>query len=148
MENKVIEKKLKKLNPDTPAQFGIMSPQHMVEHLTVTIKIAYNRIKIPEFVPSEKQKFQKRALLDTDMVFPKGVVAPGLKAGALIPLRSVNLDEAKQQLLDSIIAYNTFFESSPDITTVHPRFGKLNYAEWERFHPKHFEHHFKQFGIW
>ena len=99
-------------------------------------------------MPSEKQKFQKRALLDTDMVFPKGVVAPGLKAGALMPLRSVNLDEAKQQLLDSIIAYNTFFESSPDITTVHPRFGKLNYAEWERFHPKHFEHHFKQFDIW
>lgn len=148
MESKIIEKKLNKLNTDTPAQFGIMSPQHMVEHLTVTVKIAYNRIKIPEFEPGEKQKFQKRALLDTDMDFPRGVIAPGMKTGDLMPLRSENLDEAKQQLVDSIIAYNTFFESSPDIKTVHPRFGKLNYQEWERFHPKHFEHHFKQFGIW
>ena len=148
MESKIIEKKLKKLTPDTPAQFGIMSSQHMVEHLTVTVKIAYNRIKIPDFEPSEKQLVQKRALLDTDMAFPKGVVAPGLKVGDLIPLRSVDLDEAKQLLVASIIAYNSFFESSPDIKTVHPRFGKLNYLEWERFHPKHFEHHFKQFNIW
>tara|TARA_R110002020_G_scaffold436289_4_gene646497 strand:+ start:689 stop:1135 length:447 start_codon:yes stop_codon:yes gene_type:complete len=148
MEYKIIEKKLKRLNEDTPAQFGIMTPQHMVEHLTITVKIAYNRIMIPDFEPSEKQKVQKRALLDTEIPFPKGVKAPGLNAGDLMPLRSQNLDDAKQQLLDSIIAYNTFFESSPDFTTVHPRFGKLNYSEWEKFHPKHFEHHFKQFGIW
>jgi oxepin-CoA hydrolase/3-oxo-5,6-dehydrosuberyl-CoA semialdehyde dehydrogenase len=148
MDSKIIEKKLKKLNADTPAQFGIMTPQHMVEHLTVTVKIAYNRIKIPEFEPNEKQKFQKRALLNSDMEFPRGVVAPGMNAEDLMPLRSSNLDEAKQQVLDSITAYNTYFELDTDGTTVHPRFGKLTYAEWEIFHLKHFEHHFKQFGIW
>ena len=148
MESKMIEKKLKNLKADTPAQFGIMTPQHMVEHLTVTVEIAYNRINIPEFEPSEKQQFQKRALLDSDMDFPRGVVAPGMNAGDLMPLRSANLDEAKQRLIDSITAYNEFFESDTNATTVHPRFGMLAYAEWERFHPKHFAHHFKQFGIW
>ena len=147
MESTTIEERLKKLKADTPAQFGIMSPQHMVEHLTVTVKIAYNRIQIPDFEPSEKQKSQKLALLETNMDFPKGVIAPGMKAGDLLPLRSSNLAEAKQQLIASITAYNTFFESYPDTTTVHPRFGMLNYKEWEKFHPKHFEHHFKQFGI-
>ncbi|PZX50115.1 oxepin-CoA hydrolase/3-oxo-5,6-dehydrosuberyl-CoA semialdehyde dehydrogenase [Algoriphagus ratkowskyi] len=148
MESKMIEKKLKNLKANTPAQFGIMTPQHMVEHLTITVKIAYNRIKIPEFEPSEKQKFQKRALLDSDMDFPRGVLAPGTNAGDLMPLRSSNLDEAKQQLIESITAYNEFFESDTNATTVHPRFGMLDYAEWERFHPKHVAHHFKQFGVW
>ncbi|REG78308.1 DinB family protein [Algoriphagus antarcticus] len=145
---KMIEKKLEKLKADTQAQFGIMTPQHMVEHLTVTIKISYNRIKIPEFELSEKQKFQKTALLDTSIEFPQGVKAPGMNVGELMALRSSNLKEAKEQLLASLTDYNTFFEMDPTATTIHPRFSKLNYAEWERFHPKHFKHHFKQFGIW
>lgn len=147
MDSKNIEKRLKKLNSDIVPEFGIMTAQHMVEHLTITVKMSYNRIKIPEFEPSEKQQFQKRALLDSPMDFPRGIVAPGLKAGDLIPLRSVNLEDAKQHLLESITAYTTFFESDPDLQTVHPRFGRLNYAEWEKFHPKHFKHHFEQFGI-
>ncbi|PZX50493.1 DUF1569 domain-containing protein [Algoriphagus chordae] len=148
MDSKLIEKKLKNLKADTPAQFGIMTPQHMVEHLTITVKISYNRIKIPEFELSEKQKFQKRALLETSMEFPRGVLAPGVKAGDLHPLRSVDLDEAKQQLVDSIVAYNEFFAYEPNIDTIHPRFSRLNHEEWEKFHTKHFMHHFKQFGIW
>ena len=148
MKREIIQKSLERLATDTPASFGIMTPQHMVEHLTLTVKISYNRIKIPEFDLSEKQKLQKTALLDTALEFPKGVFAPGMKAGELIPLRNKNLSEAKEQLLDSISAYHTYFASNPTVTTVHPRFGQLTYAEWERFHPKHFKHHFEQFGIW
>ena len=125
-----------------------MTPQHMLEHLTLTVKISYNRIKIPEFEPSEKQQFQKRALLDTTMEFPRGILAPNMKSGELLPLRNNNLEEAKEQLIESLTGYDAFFNSDPEATTVHPRFGKLNYSEWERFHPKHFKHHFEQFGIW
>lgn len=148
MDTQIIEKKLDKLKIDTPAEFGIMTPQHMVEHLTITVKISYNKIKITDFELSEKQKYQKKALLDTPMDFPRGVTAPGMDEGELIPLRNSTLEEAKKQLVSSITDYNTFFKLSPTATTVHPRFGRLNYAEWEKFHPKHFKHHFKQFGIW
>lgn len=148
MDIELIEKSLEKLGTDTLAKFGIMTPQHMIEHLTVTIKISYNRIKIPEFELSEKQKFQKAALLDTPMDFPKGVLAPGMDIGELMPLRRSNLAEAKKQLLSSILGYHDFFTTDSTATSVHPRFGKLDYAEWERFHRKHFKHHFEQFGIW
>ncbi|RAI84157.1 DinB family protein [Algoriphagus yeomjeoni] len=148
MDPNQIDKKLQKLENDKVPLFGIMTPQHMVEHLTITVKISYNRLKIPEFELSEKQKFQKTALLESPMEFPIGIKAPGLKAGDLMPLRSSNLDEAKQQLIASIKAYNTYFELDPHATTVHPRFSSLTYEEWEIFHPKHFKHHFKQFGIW
>ena len=147
MNIELIEKTLEKLTADTSRIFGIMTPQHMVEHLTITIKISYNRIKVPEFDLSEKQNSQKRAFLDTPMDFPKGVLAPGMTAGELMPLRSSDLAEAKQQLLSSISAYHTFFAADPTATSIHPRFGKLTYTEWERFHPKHFKHHFEQFGI-
>ncbi|WP_026967742.1 DUF1569 domain-containing protein [Algoriphagus terrigena] len=148
MDIELIEKSLEKLGPDTPAKFGVMTPQHMIEHLTVTIKISYNRIKIPEFELTEKQRLQKAALLDTPLDFPKGVLAPGMNVGELMPLRSSDLAEAKKQLLNSISAYHGFFTADPMANSVHPRFGKLGYAEWERFHPKHFKHHFEQFGIW
>lgn len=148
MDTKMIEKYLEKLNAETPAIFGIMTPQHMIEHLTITVKISNNRIKIPEFELSEKQKFQKTALLDTPMEFPRGVVAPSMTEGELMPLKNADLAEAKAQLLGSMITYDDFFAADPAATSVHPRFGKLNYAEWERFHSKHFKHHFEQFGIW
>ncbi len=56
--------------------------------------------------------------------------------------------EAKEQLIESLTGYEAFFNSDPDASTVHPRFGKLNYSEWKKFHPKHFKHHFEQFGVW
>lgn len=148
METETIKKRLGRLADDTQALFGIMTPQHMVEHLILTVKISYDRIKIPEFELSEKQKIQKTALLDTPLEFPKGMRAPGMNAGELMPLRNNNLSEAKEQLLNSILAYHAYFASNPAATTVHPRLGRLTYAEWERFHPKHFKHHFEQFGIW
>ncbi len=148
MEIIELQKKLSKLNEDTQGEFGIMSPQHMLEHLTITIKISYNRVKIPDFEPNEKQKAQKHALLETDMDFPIGVKAPGIPAGELMPLRNKNLEEAKEQFIQSIESYYSFFKSSPDELTVHPRFGKMSFSEWEKFHPKHIKHHFKQFGIW
>ncbi len=147
MDTSKIAQRLEKLREHTLAQFGIMTPQHMVEHLTLTVKISYNRIKIPEFVPNEKQLAQKRILLDTPAQFPLGVVAPGTTAGDLLPLKYTSLSEAKEQLLASLNAYNGYFHSTPDATSVHPRFGSLNHAEWERFHRKHFEHHLEQFGL-
>jgi hypothetical protein len=148
METEKIKTQLEKLTADTPASFGIMTPQHMLEHLTLTVKISYDRIRVPDFEPSEELKLQKTALLDTEMEFPKGLKAPGMKGVELLPLKNANLSEAKEQLLSSIEAYHTYFASNPNATTVHPRFGKLTFAEWERFHTKHFKHHFGQFGIW
>ena len=148
MKIELIKNSLETLAADTPAQFGIMTPQHMIEHLTVTVKISYGRIKIPNFELSEKQKFQKTALLDTNLEFPKGVMAPGMTTGELTSLRNTNLFKAQEQLQDSILAYHAHFTSDPTATTVHPRFGQLTYVEWERFHRKHFKHHFEQFGIW
>ena len=147
MTSSLIDSILKKLKEDTPAKFGIMTPQHMVEHLTITLKISSGRIQLPEFEPSEKVLQFKELLLHTEMDFPQGIKAPMSQDGPP-PLRFPDLDMAKQKLLESIDEYEKTFEQNPDLLTVHPRFNLLDKKEWDLFHQKHFKHHFTQFGIW
>lgn len=146
MERESIETRIAGLTKDTLAKFGIMTPQHMVEHLTLTVKISYGRIKLPEFEPTEKQLAQKQALIYSDIEFPKGIKAPVI-GERLLELRYQNLEIAKAELLKSIDSYNNHFTEFGDEQTIHPRFGKLTHDEWERFHSKHFQHHLSQFGI-
>ncbi|MEN2284300.1 hypothetical protein AAGF08_19305 [Algoriphagus sp. SE2] len=147
MNSSEINQKLKRLNEETQAKFGIMSPQHMVEHLTITVKLSSGRISYPPFSPNEKQLAQKETLIYTEIEFPKGIKAPGL-GDNLMPLKNKTLDQAKEQLINSLNAYEEYFKENPDARTIHPRFGLLTFKEWELFHPKHFKHHFSQFNIW
>ncbi|MBM3425765.1 MAG: hypothetical protein FJX97_02120 [Bacteroidetes bacterium] len=145
MNKETLLQRLNQLHTTTAAQFGILTPQHMVEHLILTVKMSAGRIPIPEFTPTEKQLAQKQALLFTDIPFPKGIKAPGLP-DTLLDLRFPDLETAKAELIKSWDAYQLVFKENPTKQTFHPRFGLLNFEEWERFHAKHIDHHFGQFG--
>lgn len=145
MNKETLLQRLNQLHTTTAAQFGILTPQHMVEHLILTVKMSAGRIPIPEFVPNEKQLAQKQALLFTDIPFPKGIKAPGLP-DTLLDLRFPDLETAKAELIKSWDAYQVLFKENPTKQTFHPRFGLLNFEEWERFHTKHMDHHLGQFG--
>ncbi len=146
MNSENIKNRIKVLSEESQALFGIMTPQHMVEHLTITMKLSSARIKLPDFEPNEKQLAQKDALLNTTLDFPKGIKAPG-STGELPDLKMKDLEMAKEKLVASVEEFNSYFENNPDAKTVHPRFGSLNHSEWQRFHQKHFTHHLGQFGI-
>lgn len=141
-------RKLEMLNENDKPKFGIMTPQHMVEHLTITIKLSNGRINYPPFTPSEKQMIWKKAMIETVMEFPKGIRAPGLNNQELVNLKFTSLGEAKSKLAKALEEYEQFFKENPDALTNHPQFGMMNHKEWEIFHPKHFKHHFDQFNIW
>lgn len=145
MTQKEIEKSLERLSENSFRLFGIMTPQHMVEHLIITFKLSSGRVKIPEFTPNEKQLGYKQLLLGTDMEFPKGVRAPGLPEDVLT-LRFDSLSTAKEKLLNAIDEFHSHFANNPINLTLHPRFGNLNYDEWKIFHDKHVTHHLGQFN--
>ena len=145
MTKEILLQRLQHLSLQSEAKFGILSPQHMVEHLTLTLKMAAGRIPIPEIVPTEKQLAQKQALLFTDLPFPQGIKAPGLP-DTLLDLRYPNLETAKAELIKSYDAYQLLFQENPMKHTPHPGFGPLNFEEWELFHTKHMDHHLGQFG--
>ena len=146
MTRETLQERLNLLTPAAAARFGIMTPQHMLEHLILTLKLSSGRIPMTEFVPNEKQLAQKQALLYTDIPFPQGIKVPGIP-DTLMELRFADLTSAKAGLLASWDAYQDLFQQEPSKTTIHPRFGPLNHADWEKFHAKHMDHHLGQFGV-
>jgi oxepin-CoA hydrolase/3-oxo-5,6-dehydrosuberyl-CoA semialdehyde dehydrogenase len=145
MTKETLLQRLDQLNSESKANFGILTPQHMVEHLTITLKLSAGRIPIPEFEPNEKQLARKQALLFTDIPFPQGIKAPGLP-DTLLELRYPDLETAKSALIAGWDTYQLLFKENPTLQTPHPGFGLLNYEEWELFHAKHMDHHLSQFG--
>jgi len=144
MTQQEIQNSIEKLSEDSTQLFGKMTPQHMVEHLIITFKLSSGRINMPEFVPNEKQLGYKALLLETDMEFPKGIRAPGLPEEPM-QLRFDSLQIAKEKLIQAIEEFEITFSKDPSLMTLHPRFGKLTYAEWKVFHGKHLKHHLGQF---
>jgi len=146
MKTEKLKDKLDLLYKDEPAQFGIMSPQHMVEHLIITFKLSQGKISLPEKDPSHRALHAKQAILYGDMNLPRGIKAPGI-GDQLLDLRYGSLEEAKDQLQIALENYHNYFVENTGTKHYHPAFGRLNYDEWSAFHEKHFKHHFGQFGI-
>jgi oxepin-CoA hydrolase/3-oxo-5,6-dehydrosuberyl-CoA semialdehyde dehydrogenase len=142
-----IQDSLKMLKDDTKPLFGKMTSQHMVEHLTLTLKLSVGKIKYPPFTPSERALIAKQNLLFTELEMSIGITLPN-DTGELYPLKFPDLEEAKEALFQAWDEYITYYEKNGSASEVHPRFGHLNKDEWDRFHFKHTMHHFKQFGVW
>ncbi len=137
---------ISELDTNTPTKWGLMKPQHMIEHLSGVVYISRKEANLPIITPEEKLERYRQFLWD-DRPFIKFANAPHLKQGELPNLRFPSLEEAKAVLIKNINAFYEFYEANPEATFIHPVYGMLNKEAWERFHYKHFIHHFKQFGL-
>jgi hypothetical protein len=57
------------------------------------------------------------------------------------------MQEALENLEESIKAFENYFKEDVSKTSLHPVFGELNFEEWVLLHYKHVRHHLKQFGM-
>ena len=137
---------LGKLEDSHQPVFGKMSPQHMIEHLSVIVLFSNGRRSIQLFYPEEKAQRFKTYLIDTDNDFPVGFRAPMI-GEEVLPLRFENLDMAKSILLKEVNTFHEYWEQNKDNKHMHPALGLLDHREWIIFHNKHFTHHFKQFNL-
>ena len=144
MFNQYIEK-LILLRANTKPLWGKMTPQHMVEHLILAMRMSTGKLKLECFNPPEKLPALKRFLMSSRPL-PKLFVNPAIGEN-LLPLEFSSLEEAKNILNQEIIDYLNHFELNPEAKTVNVTFGELNKEEWDVFHKKHFIHHFSQFGL-
>ena len=136
---------LDRLKEDTQSIWGIMTPQHMVEHLIVTYKMSIGRIKLP-VISREEDIPRIKAYLMKDSPMRRSVPAPTGK-NELQPLRATSLDEAKEKLLKETVSFLDFMRAQPDHLADHPYGGAMRADEWVYFHRKHIKHHFIQFGL-
>jgi len=135
------------LTPDTPALFGGMNAQNMVEHLAVTLKMSNGKIFRDLILDEEKSNIVKQHLIYSDAEMPKGIKSSTM-GDVPPPLLHANLYDAVEELYQEVIAFHAYFgQKEIEVLPIHPRAGKLNYQEWTVFHTKHFVHHFKQFNL-
>ena len=137
---------LLKLNESTKPLWGIMSSQHMVEHLSQAVMLSNGRLFNDKCMnPEEKLPVLKRVLM-SKIALPKGFVNTVIGA-ELKPLKNRSLESAIKELNSELNLIDHYFVQNPNARPINPTFGPLNKEEWLQFHNKHFAHHFSQFGL-
>ena len=136
---------LAKLSPDSKPNWGRMSAQHMVEHLSSLFLFTIEKIKGVSFFSEDKLEKNYNYLIRDKNPFGKNVKLPGLEE--LRPLRFESLEASIEVLKGFVADFYLFFEENKNKKTMHPAMGMLNFEEWEWNHYAHARHHLLQFGL-
>ena len=135
---------LDQLTPETPALWGNLKAQSMIEHLVEAVEYTNGRRIAVRHVSVDEPASNKQLLVHGNVVISRG--ARGYLTDATKTKRYKDLRTAINQLNKEIDAFEHFF-TAPGKTAVHQHFGAMNREEWITWHGKHFTHHFKQFGL-
>ena len=147
-DKKYLRDTLTQLPPDTVPLWGTMTPQHMVEHLRYAVQLSNGKVSFPLVTPLEKvEKAKARMLAAEGWQPPVNFKAAFMDAEGLMPLQFGSMEAAIDALLAEIDDFYQYHRENPDAQPVHPYFGALNQQEWEINHDRHFQHHFRQFGV-
>jgi oxepin-CoA hydrolase/3-oxo-5,6-dehydrosuberyl-CoA semialdehyde dehydrogenase len=147
MNDEKIEECLSRLTEDTKPKWGIMTPQHMLEHLEYTYKIASGKIQDFEVATPEKILEKVHASLYNYDKFPRNTNFPQLEKDTLDELKHPDLATAKAKFLEEREAYKNYFKENPDAKLNNLVFGEMNRYEWYLLERKHLNHHFEQFNL-
>ena len=133
---------LNKLEAESPANFGVMTAQHMVEHLTWIIKSSIKNYGEAPAEPTKGQLKFKQFIANGAVFkhFPKEDAEVG-------KLKYASLEEALTQIPIAISRFYDFFEANPDHIPFNPMMGSLSFEELELFHYQHCRYHLWQFDL-
>ena len=135
---------LSKLEESSSPEWGNMSAQRMVEHLTDGINMSMG-IGDFQLEITEDRVLKMFQFLDSDKPMAQNIQVSFAKPDT--PLRNANLDEAIDEFTLAWVDFEELYENQPDFSALHPYYGNLNFEHWKRLHSKHFTHHFNQFGL-
>ena len=137
----------KKLTTDSLGKWGKMNAQQMLEHVAAFFYVSTEKIKFDLVTPVGHLPKYKEFLL-SDKEFRENTKAPVTVIGEEpMPLRYATMDEAQENLEESIEYFESFFKDDAEKRTMHPVFGELNFEDWVLLHYKHVTHHLRQFGL-
>ncbi len=130
------------LSADQEPSFGIMSAQHMVEHLSRLIKSTSKNHGEPPAEPTKGQ-IGFRKFIDGGTVFrhfPKDKTKADLD-----PVKYGSLEEAIEQLSEATRRFYHFFDNREETSIFHPFMGTIQFEELENLHYQHCRYHLWQF---
>ena len=147
MTDEKIGECLSHLSEDAKPKWGIMTAQHMIEHLEYTYKIASGEIQDFKIATPEKILEKVKNSLWNYTKFPQNSQFPALEKDTLDDLKHENLAIAIEKFKIQREVYLEYFKENPDATLKNLVFGELNRYEWYLLERKHLNHHFEQFGL-
>ncbi|MAO09354.1 MAG: phenylacetic acid degradation bifunctional protein PaaZ [Flavobacteriaceae bacterium] len=147
MTDEKIDECLSKLTADAKPKWGIMTPQHMVEHLEYSYKITSGEIQDFEIATPEEILEKVHASLYNYKKFPKNSQFPMLEKDKLDDLKHPDLETAIEKFKEQREKYIKFFKENPDAKLKNLVFGELNKYESYLLERKHLNHHFEQFRL-
>lgn len=143
--NDEVPKMLQALKSDAQRKWGSMTVDEMLDHLRRGIELSIRTdIEVSVITPSEHLPAFKNFLM-SDKLFKKSSDKP--KEYDLTNSFDGDFNALKENLLESLVKLQTYFDEHPNHINSHPNFGELNTEEWLQLHKKHILHHFTQFGI-
>lgn len=138
-------KLLKSLSPNSERRFGLMTPQHMLEHLIWAIKSSAKKFEGERENPPSKrhlgfQKFiQKGAILEHK---------PSDKTAEDLPvLRYASFEEAVAHIPEATQRFYDFWDANPTYIPYGFFMGEMQFEDLELFHLNHVRFHLWQFSL-
>ena len=136
---------LKKLKGDEKGNFGKLSPQGMIEHMSDAFGNAYGRIHQPLHTKEEMvSRFRDFALSDKPF---KDNTPNAYMSEQPAPFRHTSMVAAIAELEKEIKAFFDFYNSNPGAIKLNPFFGEFSYENWLHLLHKHANHHLRQFNL-
>ncbi len=141
-----LKEKLNALTESTKPKWGLMTPQHLVEHMEFFTQMALGNVPT-EITTPEKYLEKTQDSLWNYKSMPKEFDHPILRKGEVEDLRFESLQEAKDAFWKAYDELEIFFKENPKATVKNTVFGHLSKYEFSLLNRKHWAHHFEQFGL-
>ncbi|MCB0820934.1 MAG: phenylacetic acid degradation bifunctional protein PaaZ, partial [Bacteroidetes bacterium] len=138
---------LSRLTAESKPNWGIMTAQHMIEHLEKGFRMATGEISGYEIDTPEEKLAKTREMIFNYRPMPREFKHPLLPKDGLDALIHADLEAAKSKMLEAWDTYETFFSDKPDLRTTNAVFGMMDKFEWDLLNNKHMNHHLAQFGL-
>jgi hypothetical protein len=136
--------RLSALRPDSPRQWGKMTPHQMLCHLSDSYQVAMGEREEKYVGNFFLTTVGKWVALYVPLSWPKGIQTGPASDQEKNGTRPAEFAQDKQRL-ESLL--RRFTMKQPDFQFApHPGLGQLTVTEWMRWGYLHADHHFRQFG--
>jgi len=135
------------LDPSSPARWGKMNVQQMIEHFAYdAICVSSGRLPVEKIITPPQDLSRMQDFLRSDRPFKKNLLNPLLGEDPA-SLRHKTIQAAIGSMHGEMIYFFEVFETNPSLKTRNPFFGDLDFEQNVLFLYKHAIHHLRQFGV-
>ncbi|MCL4864387.1 MAG: DinB family protein [Gemmatimonadales bacterium] len=138
--------RLARVTPESPRQWGKMSPAEMLCHLGDAGDFVLGRRIPPGIQPSGRRRpVMKWLALRAPMRWPHGYPTRSSMDPQRDGTKPAQFEADRARVADGLRALAA--ATGPDLARDHMVFGPMSLADWHRWAYRHLDHHLRQFGV-